>query len=136
MLAIGVSDRLELLPVERQDRIASVVRLSLVQGGDLSATIDRAYLIPEMREAFGFVEFLEELSSLHWKGWSGTRDWSSLEGTLTLAATWHRTGGAKLSVRLRSEGETWEARGTIEVDNMALEKVGPTARAVLLGDAE
>jgi hypothetical protein len=37
-----------------------------------------------------------------WKGWKGKREWSSLEGELSLSATIDTTGHITLSVRIRS----------------------------------
>ena len=132
-LTIGHEDRLEVEPVQRHDGVAAVIRVSLIQGPELSAIVNNIYLIPEAREAYGLVEFLESLSSLHWTGWSGTKEWSSLEHNLTINAAWRHTGGTTLRVILRAEGQYWEARGTIELDNMALERIGPESRLVLLG---
>jgi hypothetical protein len=45
--------------------------------------------------------FFRELA-VHWKGWPGKKEWRSLEGELSLAATIDSTGHISLSVRLRS----------------------------------
>jgi hypothetical protein len=112
---------------------AWVVRLSLSQAHELKATVERAYLIPEEQEADHLVDFFEAIANLHWSGWEDVKTWSSLEGNLSLRATWHKTGSATLQASLNPEGQLWRAEGTIELDNIALERVGPEARSALLG---
>jgi hypothetical protein len=38
----------------------------------------------------------------HWQGWSGKKEWGSLEGELSFTATSDSTGHTSLAVRLRS----------------------------------
>lgn len=109
------------------------VRLSMREGEEMSATVPRAVLNPDLREAEKLVEFLEELGAMHWSGWTGTRSWSNADHNLAIEATWHLTGYATLRVTLRPEGDRWQVRGTLEVDNMTIERLGPDARAVLMG---
>ncbi len=45
--------------------------------------------------------FFRDLA-VHWRGWQGKKEWSSLEGELRLSATCDSTGHTNLSVRLRA----------------------------------
>jgi hypothetical protein len=45
--------------------------------------------------------FFRDLAE-HWRGWSGKKEWSSLEGEFSLIATSDSTGHTSLAVRLRS----------------------------------
>src|ERR1035437_1138464 len=45
--------------------------------------------------------FFRDLAT-HWQGWSGKKDWRSLEGELSFTATSDSTGHTSLAVRLRS----------------------------------
>lgn len=127
------SSRLDIEVIQRHEGAAWTARLTLTDGPELWASVDGAYLIPEATEAVGLTVFFEEIAELHWTGWSGDRSWSSLEGNLAIIATWRRLGGAVLGITLRPEGQRWQVRATIEVDDMTLERLGPSARAVLLG---
>jgi uncharacterized protein DUF6228 len=133
VLVIGAESSLQVEPIDRDAGVAVGVRLSLREGEEMSATIPRAVLNPDFREAEKLVEFLEELGSMHWTGWTGTRSWSNADHNLAIEAMWHLTGYATLRVTLRPEGERWQARGTLEVDNVSVERLGPDARAVLMG---
>jgi hypothetical protein len=126
------SSRLDIEVVQRQERVAWVLRLTLKDGPQLAATVEGAYLIPEAHEADGLVGFFEDMAEQHWTGWSGAKSWASLEHNLAIEAKWHRTGGATLLVTLMPEGQRWKVQGTIEVDDMALERLGRRARVVFL----
>jgi hypothetical protein len=45
--------------------------------------------------------FFRDLA-VHWRGWPGKKEWTSLEGELSLVATSDSTGHTSLAVRLRS----------------------------------
>ena len=45
--------------------------------------------------------FFRDLAA-HWQGWSGQKEWGSLEGELSFTATSDSTGHTSLAVRLRS----------------------------------
>jgi len=49
----------------------------------------------------------------NWKGWEGSKNWSSLEGELSIEAHSDRIGHVYLAVRLRDGAP---ARWTLEVD--------------------
>jgi len=126
------SSRLDIEVIQRQGRAAWTLRLTLVDGPHLAATVEDAYLIPEANEADGLVGFFEVIAEQHWTGWNGAKSWASLEHNLAIDAKWHRTGGATLFVTLVPEGQRWQVQGTVDVDDMALERLGRRARAVLL----
>jgi len=125
--------RLDIDVVMRDQGVASILRFSLEDSSGLSATVDRADLIPEQREAEGLVAFFEDIAGSHWTGWSGANTWANLEHNLAVEATWRRTGGATLRVMLVPQGQQWKAQGTIEIADMELERIGPHSREVILG---
>ena len=125
------SSRLDIEVIQRQERAAWTLRLTVKDGPYLAATVEGAYLMPECHEADGLVGFMD-MAEHHWSGWSGAKSWASLEHNLAIEARWHRTGGATLLVALMPEGQRWKVQGTIEVDDMALERLGRRARVVLL----
>lgn len=49
----------------------------------------------------GLDTFFQDLAN-HWRGWSGKKEWASLEGELSLTATSDSTGHTSLVVRLKS----------------------------------
>ena len=126
------SSRLDIEVIQRQEHVAWTLRLTLNDGPHLVATVEGAYLIPEVHEAEGLVGFFEGIAKHHWTGWNGARSWASLEHNFAIDAKWRRTGGATLSVTLIPEGQRWKVQGTVDVDDMGLERLGPDARAVLL----
>lgn len=75
------SSRLDIEVIQRHEGVAWTVRLTLTDGPELSASVDRAYLIPEANEAVGLTAFLEEIAELHWTGWSGDRSWGASKAT-------------------------------------------------------
>jgi hypothetical protein len=63
-------------------------------------------------------ELFEDMAS-EWRGWEGSKEWSSLEDELALSATHNGLGTITLQVRLShlgSEGWDWEARAALELD--------------------
>ena len=52
-------------------------------------------------EPSGLAVFFGDLAA-HWQGWSGQKEWQSLEGELSFKATSDATGHTNLAVRLRS----------------------------------
>src|SRR5262245_4022895 len=52
-------------------------------------------------EPTGLGTFFRDLAT-HWRDWTERKQWSSLEGELSLSATSDSTGHTSLSVRLRS----------------------------------
>jgi hypothetical protein len=48
----------------------------------------------------GLTSFFRDLA-VHWRGWQGKKEWSSLEGELKFAATSDSTGHISLSVQIR-----------------------------------
>jgi hypothetical protein len=76
----------------------------------------------------GFWEFFAEIAA-EWKGWSGTRDWSSLEGELTLSATSDRGGHITLTaVLLNQQPFTWRLEGQVVLEAGQLERIAKDAR--------
>jgi hypothetical protein len=52
-------------------------------------------------EPMYFKRFFADLAA-NWNGWTGKKEWKSLEGELALSATINSTGHVTLSVQLRS----------------------------------
>lgn len=75
------------------------------------------------------VDFFESLAS-NWQGWSGTKEWASLEGEYQLSAKTDSTGHITLSVRVWSG--TWEpfwsSEVVIVIEAGQLEKIASNIR--------
>ena len=86
--------------------------------------------------AFDFAdlaEFFERLAS-EWRGWSGTRAWSSLEGDLGITAEHHRKVRLRVELRGDSFGTDWHAAATVELDpGEELAAVAADVRALVGG---
>lgn len=77
-----------------------------------------------------FAEFFDSIAK-DWKGWSETRGYESLDGTLRIAATHDRVGSVRFEVRLRadaSSGFDWSVTHRLTVDARQLAKVATAAR--------
>jgi Family of unknown function (DUF6228) len=62
---------------------------------------------------------LFEVIANEWRGWHGSKEWSSLEGELSLSATHDGVGTITLQVRLAHLGFDawdWEARAALALD--------------------
>ena len=76
----------------------------------------------------GLHEYWADLAR-HWRGWSGTREWESLEGDLALSAGIDRTGHVALKVTLQHEAPwRWQVQIILAVEAGQLEGI---AAAVL-----
>lgn len=106
----------------------------LAQRGDLRAeAMVSAYMAPHLGEYF-------ESMAADWTGWTGTKDWSSLEGEFTLSAKSDNTGHITLSYFLRPPytGFHWELKGALELEAGQLSAIAQevgTAWRVMLGSA-
>jgi len=60
-----------------------------------------------------------------WRGWSGTKQWSSLEGEFELQAKADRLGHVTLGFTLRSgyDSHDWCATGAIELEAGQLDRI-------------
>ena len=61
-----------------------------------------------------------------WRGWTGERRWTSLEGDLTLVATHDGLGAVTLTARLRTEAfatHRWDASAELVLDAGALDRL-------------
>jgi hypothetical protein len=69
-------------------------------------------------------QFFRDLA-IHWNGWTGQKEWGSLEGELTLVATIDSTGHIHLSVRLRSGPHpfNWKLSAVLLIEAGQLEQI-------------
>ena len=79
--------------------------------------------------------FFESLTD-NWRGWTGTRQWESLEGQLRIAAT--HDGHVRLRVTIRAEHPNdWRATGTVTIDaGEQLSRAARDLRAMASGSAD
>lgn len=91
--------------------------VATIEASDHSGTV-RVYAFI----AQGIVEFFDFLA-LNWKGWSGTREWSALEGELSFTATSDTLGHTFLEVGLagRSHGTEWRLQTAVALEANQLE---------------
>jgi Family of unknown function (DUF6228) len=74
----------------------------------------------EGQGAENLVDFLVGLAR-DWQGWTGTRQWASMEGQLTLDASHDRTGHVQVAVTLRRgrrtyDPDAWSARVILTIE--------------------
>ena len=81
--------------------------------------------------------YFKELAD-NWKGWTGTKQWESLESTLRFEATSDRTGHVMLNVQL-DEGTPydWRLKVNLIIESGQLDKISSDARkfAISIGAA-
>lgn len=61
-----------------------------------------------------------------WKGWTGTRTWSTVEGEFALTCESDRLGHVTLTVEIASSGgiyDSWTLRARLGLDAGALERI-------------
>lgn len=78
-----------------------------------------------------FLEFFESMSQ-DWQGWSETRGYESLDGTLHIAATHDRVRAVRFEMRLRAgarSGFDWSVKHRISVETTELAQLAQAARA-------
>lgn len=71
----------------------------------------------------------------NWKGWSGRKEWASLEGELSLSAVADSTGHINLSVRIRS-GDfpfNWNLSATLLLEPGQLDQISASVRTFFAG---
>jgi len=68
--------------------------------------------------------------SRHWQGWSGVKEWQSLEGELSLACTTDGLGHVYIAVTLQPslDAETWKVHGTAMVEAAQLDGLAEAAK--------
>jgi len=76
--------------------------------------------------------FFSDLAA-HWQGWSGKKEWGSLEGELSFTATSDSTGHTSLVVRLRSGPYPydWTLTATLLIDAGQLEPIAKSMEGFL-----
>ena len=110
--------RLMLSPVGPRTYSASIAGRNL----NVSTTIHDV-----LGEIYVFPKFWEELAS-SWKGWSGERTWSSLEGDLKFTATSDNLGHITIRCHLSSGGfEGWSITVWLHCEAGALDSLARKA---------
>ena len=76
--------------------------------------------------------FFRDLAA-HWQGWSGKKEWGSLEGELLFTATSDSTGHTSLAVRLRSGPYPydWTLTAMLLIDAGQLEAIAKSMQEFL-----
>jgi len=117
-----------------------------VQSRDPGASLtlhphNRDYFVAELRHSgleaaaqvgtylsSGLADFFTGLAT-NWRGWSGRRSWTSLEGELTLGAESDRTGHVYLRVHLHDGAPArWEVEAELVLEAGQLERLASDAR--------
>jgi hypothetical protein len=76
----------------------------------------------------GIGAFFTDISE-NWDGWSGNKEWGSLEGEIKLKASCDRLGHIFLSVQLANEAPPiWEVQAELLLEAGQLEKIAKEAR--------
>ena len=79
--------------------------------------------------------FFRDLAA-HWQGWSGQKEWGSLEGELSFTATSDSTGHTSLAVRLRSGPYPfdWTLTAVVLIEAGQLEPIAKKMEEFLIAD--
>jgi len=109
-------------------------RLEITSGGrhELQALLSEAGISASAEVAqIGGGDFLDTyLASLsdNWRGWSGAKEWQSLEGALTLSATIDPRGHVALVVTLQNGAPWhWQAAVVFDIEAGQLQKLASDA---------
>ena len=94
----------------------------------------RVRLYHPLELAVAWSAFFEDLAA-SWRAWEGAKEWSSLEGDLTLEAVHDGQGHVALSVSMRSgwrdhahgPAEDWTVRGTLDLEAGRLDDLARAA---------
>ena len=99
-----------------------------LQDHDIAASSSRIYLY----EPYDLAAFFEELAS-EWKGWTGEKEWSSVEGDFSLSCTSDGLGHVAMRVTLKSGlyEDDWSVQAVIHVDGGQLAELAVKAKAFL-----
>ena len=77
----------------------------------------------------GFGDFFADLARC-WKGWTGVKEWTSLEGELVLRAECDRTGHVELFVHLHDGAPArWTVESVLVMEAGQLDRIAADARA-------
>jgi hypothetical protein len=76
----------------------------------------------------GLPEFFAALAA-DWKGWTGAREWQTLEGGLTLSCTHDGRGTISMGPELRELNLGWVVRAIVPIDAGQLEQVAADVAA-------
>ena len=70
----------------------------------------------------------------NWRGWTGEKNWATLEGEFELSATADKTGHVRLAIVLRSPytGYHWELRSALELEAGQLDSIASEVGAIWL----
>ena len=110
--------RLTLSPIGPRAYSASIV------GRDLNVSTT---IYDVLGETYVFPKFWKQLAS-SWKGWSGERSWSSIEGDLELTATSDNLGHITVRCHLSSGApEGWSVTIWLHCEAGALESIASNA---------
>jgi len=76
-------------------------------------------------------KYFSELA-MHWRGWKGTKTWSTLECELELTASSDSVGHVKLAFSINQgfSGGNWRLQGELELEAGALESLAKEAQNV------
>ena len=77
----------------------------------------------------GLARLFEDMAR-DWKGWSGAKEWSSLEGELTLRCTQDALGHVALQASLQQSAypSAWKVEAVIAIEAGQLERLAKLAR--------
>jgi Family of unknown function (DUF6228) len=108
--------------------------LSLSAGREYFRATIRSKYLTSFTDVYAFdpfdsnlVRFFEDLAR-NWKGFDGEKEWSSLEGELSLICTSDNLGHFALEATLRNNEDTRYARKTFFIESGQLEKIAQEAR--------
>lgn len=99
------------LRIDNVDRARGTAAVELALPGLTASAVIHEYT----ERANPLVQYFQDLSD-HWRGWSGAKEYESLEGDLRLSA--QHTGHVIITAQLRSfiEPAEWTAEGEFRID--------------------
>ena len=89
-----------------------------------------------MTEGHGLLQLFEWIAR-DWKGWTGEREWRSIEGDLTLTCSTNPMGDVLVVVTLHALSAfppPWEVRANVKLDAGQLEGIAGAIRRFLSAD--
>ena len=82
----------------------------------------------------GKITNLFDYLATNWRGWTGTQQWASIEGELTLKCTWQKSGKVNIETTLLSGhyDDDWSAQLIIYVEPNQLDQISSKVKQFFL----
>jgi hypothetical protein len=134
MAGVGTNKRIKAMEIKSAESDTRL-RLSDLQGdyflGNLTGRNYSATVrIWAYTDAHGLVDLLEGMA-VSWRGWSGEKKWSSIEGEFSISCTHDKLGHISLDIEMQQDfgtPEAWRLKATLLIDAGQLEAIAKDAK--------